>query len=648
MNPLRCSVLAVLPAVLLTAGLASRGLSADAPLTVWPVDPHVKVFRDTSPLPATGGIKLRAARNEYEPGQFAVRSAGSLQGLRVELSPLRHADGKSVIGPEHLRWNFLGFIPLKKNTRGSEAIQVRAAPCDVPDPLLEDRSMDLPSETTQPVWITIFVPKDAAPGVYRGEAAVIAGNARAVLPIELSVDPFTLPDERHVWVTNWFSIDNIAKSHKVEPWSEPFWTVLERYARNMAAHRQNVVLVPWSLVEVTRDGNKLSFDYRRFDRFVELFQRAGVAQRIEIGHAGGGKSGWGTEFELSNVEAKDAATGKRVTLKPEEGILPLLTDLQAHLEKRGWLEQSMIHVADEPIATNLASWRKLSAQIRQAAPRLRRIEAIETIDCSGALEVWVPQLIHFDRWREAYEARRGDGEFWYYICCNPYGNLYPNRFLDGPLSRVRVLHWMNFSENLAGYLHWGLNFWGKDPFGTPGDNLPPGDTHVIYPGKEGPMDSMRWEIQRESLEDFEYLHLLAAETEAAKQRLGAAASWVRPQRRPMELARLVVPSIPDTEKDPAKIAAVRGRVADEIAGLRQGPLALVETEPMEGSTLLEGPIAVEIRGIVEPGATVKINGRAVQLEPDGTFLDRQGAGVRIEVEHGGKKKTIVRNFKTRK
>jgi hypothetical protein len=635
---------ALLAPVALLVALSSIATAADA-ITVWPVDPHAKIFRDTKPAEGPAAVTLRAARNEYEPGQIAFRSAQTLDGVRVEFSSLKQRDGQATIGGENLVWNFEGFIPIKKNTRMLEPIQVRKAPCEIPDPLLDARTINLPADTTQPVWLTVFVPKNTPPGVYQGEVAVVAGNARAAVPVELTVDPFVLPDERHVWVTNWFTVNNIAKAHKMELWSEPFWAMLDRYARNMAAHRQNVVLVPWNLIEVARaEDGKLSFDYQRFDRYVQLFERAGVAGQLEISHVGHGKGGWGQEFELAGVSANDRKTSKPVSLSPQEGLAPLLTDLERHLAERGWLAKSMIHVADEPILSNLDSWRKLSAFVRQAAPRLRRVEAIETIDCNGGLEVWVPQLCHFDRWREAFESRRGEGEFWYYICCNPFGSLYPNRFLDDPLSRVRVLHWVNYSERLAGYLHWGLNYWGDDPFGTPGDRLPPGDTHVLYPGTEGPLNSVRWEIQRESLEDFEYLHLLAARTGEFKKQHPAAV-WLDPGRRAMELARRVVPRITDTELDPAKIMAVRRELADEIMALDKAPQLLVQTEPSEGSTLAQGPIAVELHGITEPGATVKVNGQPAEVRADGTFIARVGsAEVRVEAVHGENKRVAVRKF----
>jgi len=624
-------------------------------IAAWPVDPHVKIARDMQrPEQPDDAVRLHAARNEYEPVQIAVRGSAALPGLRVELSPLRHADGQASIPAEHLSWNFEGYIPLTKNTPDSEQIRIATAPCEVPDPLLEDRMLDLAADTTQPVWLTVYVPPDAPPGVYRGEVAVISGSERAALPVELTVDPFTLPNERHLLVTNWFSVGNIAKAHRVEMWSEPFWAVLKRYAQNMAAHRQNVVLTPWSLVEVSREpGGKLAFDYARFDRFVELFQEAGAADRIELGHLGGGEGGWGGRIVLDKLQAADRATGKRVALEFQEGLALLLADLEKHLVQRGWLEKAMIHVADEPSIKNLASWREASALVHQAAPRLRRIDAIESIDFSGALEVWVPKLSEFDAWREAFEARRGDGEFWYYICCHPYGNLYPNRFLDFPSSRVRVLHWVNYAADLKGYLHWGLNFWGDDPMAAPRGNLPPGDTHVIYPGSEGPLNSIRWEIQRESLEDYEYLCLLEAKTAEVQKRLGAAAGWVCPRRRAMELCRQVVPDIADTEKDPARIMAVRRQIAEEIVALDQPPLGLVQTEPSDGAALVSGPINLEVYGVAEPGTAVKLNGQAVQVGPDGRFASRawprgESGEVRVELQRDGAQKTITRHFSIRK
>lgn len=639
--------------MIVACGGADPASAADA-LFVWSVGPHANVLRETKPPSAPGSVRLRAARNEYEPAQIAVRAAKRLKGLRVEWTPLGHVDGKATIRSDKLTWNFVGFVPIEHNSHYSEQITIRAAPCEVPDPLLEDRAIDVPANSTQPVWLTVHVAKDAPPGIYRGQVAVVAGEVRAALPVELTVDPFVLPDERHLLVTNWFSPLRIARAHDVPPWSEAHWAVLGRYARNLAAHRQNVAYTPWSLIEVTRTaGGKLAFDYRRFDRYVELFERAGAADRIEITHVGRHREGgWSSkEFVFRDVRVTNGKTGQPEKLDPDVVMPQLLRDLERHLAEAGRLPKALIHVGDEPAIHNVESWRGLSERVHRAAPRLKRVEAIETLDFSGALEVWVPKLAHFDRWRDAYESRRGEGEFWYYLAHRPYGN--PNRLVDFPLSCTRVLHWVNFAADLKGYLHYGLMSWRGDPFGPPTERVPPGDGHIIYPGSDGPINSMRWEIQRESIEDFEYLHLLAARTAAVKRRLGPKATWLNPRRRALELSRRVVPRvIADTEMDPKKIVATRHQLADEIIALEQAPLLLVQTEPPAGSTLIRGPLVIEVRGVTEPRAQVTVNRRAVELDDDGTFACRASPTgehdeVRIEATHGGKKKVAVRSFPVR-
>ena len=74
--------------------------------------------------------------------------------------------------------------------------------------------------------------------------------------------------------------------------------------------------------------------------------------------------------------------------------------------------------------------------------------------------------------------------------------------------------------DLHGFLHWGLNHYGgnQNPFesnvvcnwGGATNSLPAGDTHVVYPGADGPWSSLRLEAQREGFEDAELLRLLRA------------------------------------------------------------------------------------------------------------------------------------------
>ena len=53
------------------------------------------------------------------------------------------------------------------------------------------------------------------------------------------------PNERDPAYINWHSLDNICSSHGVEKWSEPFWSMVTKYARLMARGRQNAFWFIW-------------------------------------------------------------------------------------------------------------------------------------------------------------------------------------------------------------------------------------------------------------------------------------------------------------------------------------------------------------------------------------------------------------------
>jgi hypothetical protein len=88
------------------------------------------------------------------------------------------------------------------------------------------------------------------------------------------------------------------------------------------------------------------------------------------------------------------------------------------------------------------------------------------------------------------------------------------------LLRPALFGWNAALYGLEGFLHWGLNHYRarQDPFRQSvvehgADNrLPAGDTHVVYPGLDGPWSSVRFEAQREGFEDYEFLRRLQAKS----------------------------------------------------------------------------------------------------------------------------------------
>jgi hypothetical protein len=142
----------------------------------------------------TDGMKLTAARNEFVAFQLAVE--GPQRNVTVEISKPLFAASKApaILQPR-------GLVQLYREwfVRDDKDPDVYH-----PDPLVPlTKPFDIPSEdnpvpkqTVQPVFVDIYVPHDAKPGLHTGELRVrSAGGLDQRVPIEVTVLPLSLPDK---------------------------------------------------------------------------------------------------------------------------------------------------------------------------------------------------------------------------------------------------------------------------------------------------------------------------------------------------------------------------------------------------------------------------------------------------------------------
>lgn len=528
---------------------------------VWPVDSLQKVHREAQPEAEADRVEVEACRNEFSSAQVAVRASRPLRELRVSLQALKHEE--SGAGGIEIQPRFVGFVPVKTNTPDTPQEELDCtAPCEVPDPLLWDETVELEADSTQPIWLTIFVPPDAPAGTWTGVLKVHGDGETAEVSLQLTVHPVTLPAERHLSVTNWMNMSNFARFFGTEMYTDRFWRVAGNFARNMAAHRQNVVLCSNDLVHIGQEADgKLAFDFSDYDRWVETFDRAGCADLIEGGHLGRrGEGKWETpwfEWHKFPVRRRD---GAEVDIECEVVVEQLVKALVRHVRERGWFDRFVMHIVDEPAPHTEEDYKKKSRLVHEWAPGVRFLDAMSLMDARGDLDIWVPELSHFEERREHYLNMRDEAgiELWFYTCMYPTGR-YPNRFLDFSLLKTRILHWLNWRYRLTGYLHWGLNYWTEDPWKQ--DRLekefPPGDSWIVYPGSDGPLDSIRWEQMREGIQDYELLLLLDRRAKEAG----------RDQGRADEICSGIVPDPINYSRRESRLWAARREVISALQSL---------------------------------------------------------------------------------
>src|SRR5699024_9999294 len=108
-------------------------------------------------------------------------------------------------------------------------------------------------------------------------------------------------------------------------------------------------------------------------------------------------------------------------------------------------------------------------------------------------------------------------DLWTYYCVSQYRDV-SNRFIAFPSARNRILGMQLYKYDIAGFLHWGYNFWysqlsvnqNLNPFlVTDADQgFPAGDGFVVYPGEDGPIVSLRFEVFHDAFQDLRALKLL--------------------------------------------------------------------------------------------------------------------------------------------
>ncbi len=489
------------------------------------VDPLEKVLSEASYFPSREAVS-EVVRGEHATLQFIVRSSYSIHDLRVSVTPAKN-NGNSL--PE-AKTGFVGYVKVGRSIWDYSRDRIVSASGYYPDPILEQDSIDVSFGNTQPVWVSIPIPSDAAPGLYKGIITVsgINGKKKFTLSRDYSVKVYPVTaGKSSLWVTNWFSIHPgqlrwMNGGEMFEEYSDKHWEFIRTLAGKMADYRQNVAIIsPLALSEFRFENDKWDIDFANFDKVVDIFIQEGVIGRIEGGHIGGRESTWLSQFVVT-VPSKSGDPEKKFENLPisdplaQEFYKEFFPALNNHLKEKGWDKIYIQHLADEPIEENIKSYIEIARFVRKLVPDFRFIDACHSKNLGDVLDIWVPQLDFMDRDYEFYNDQNRKGkEAWFYTCLSPKGE-YVNRFIEIPLLRTRYMHWVNYKYDIPGYLHWGLNYWNNNnPFTEQtsiqyegGNILPGGDSWIIYP-KDGKLfSSIRYDAMRDGIVDYELFRML--------------------------------------------------------------------------------------------------------------------------------------------
>jgi len=415
------------------------------------------------------------------------------------------------------------------------------------DQLSEFAPASVPAGSSQTIWLTVSVQKDAAPGEYQGKLSVRAsGMPEASLALKLTVVPFTLapPAEWKTFKAIEESPYSMAKACGLTLWSDEHWKRVEECQAWLGALGNNLVQVP--LVAGTELGNVESmiawakkddgyeYDWSVLDRYAGLARKHGgkPLALVALVHP---------PFDLKGrklaVTVRDGGAAKPLEL-PDPGTpefnklwLPFAKAFATHAREKNLADS--IHWGiffDECPKTLLAmaqdlanelpdiGWMRSSHDGNRQRPFPKDSKA--KVDLDAHIRVFAEP-----DWPRGGVGRKG----WSRTDLNV---LYPREASQitaipayAPLWHLRELPELAVSSDARGFSRIGANYWER----ISGGWFVPAVLYVLYPGRNGVEGSVQLEMLREGLQECEAriaVEKQDPEAPVLKERTGSA--WLLP------------------------------------------------------------------------------------------------------------------------
>lgn len=507
-----------------------------AALQAWTAPPSRRIFQD-DPLPTTSGnaVQLYAAANEFEPFQIAVKPTTATQ-VQVTVG-----DFGSGITTE------LSQVDYLQITQASDSLG-RTGP--YPDPLwpLENGALvDLAAEQNTAFWFTVNVPKGTTTGDYSMQVQI----GELSIPVHLHVFNFAVPDELHVKSQMNFSHQAILQAYGVQGTGDEYWFYVDKIKQFFIDHRLTPKGPLWS-GGLTSSGGAPYIDY---DCTTKTFSDPHGIWGFEVPahkylNGQGFNDGTGfPSFMAATFRNNDASADQRPASfcgeSRSEGDwygannpnspynqqwFSYMGAIERYLNGLGYLDKAYYYMANEPqdqADYDAVAW--YAQELKKVAPNFKLMVSEEPKPqiynhptYPGAkIDIWLPVLNQYDP-AVSHTRMRDHGEetwiYWLYGTRPPFFNPIT---LDHPGIESKLTGWFLWKYRIRGIAYYSLNNWGKNPWTDPMTSGHNGDTFMLYPparnnqpigyGSNGHrfVPSIRLELMRDSLEEYEYLYLLA-------------------------------------------------------------------------------------------------------------------------------------------
>lgn len=412
----------------------------------------------------------------------------------------------------------------------------------VPEILKEDKTVYIRHGEWNSLWVTVKGVLPIGRHLIKISIKTPRGNVLGEVEYTLNVLEARLP-ESDLNYAHWFHYDGIARYYGKEVFDDSYNVILDKYISNFAEHGANVLMVPLftpplntaegaerltaQLVDVKIENGVYSFGFERVKSFMKNAEKLGV-KKFEMSHF---YSQWGAGHppkiiaEENGVRMqifgwKDDSLGERYVKFIKEFLIRFVK----FLKKEGYDEQRcFFHISDEPSGIHIQRYTEIRNIIKPILKEYRICDALSEYSFYEKGAVDLPISVT-DKATEFID--NGVKDLWVYYCCGQGYDYLSNRFISMPLQRIRILGFQLYINGCKGFLQWGYNYYNSalseryiNPFmvNDADGSFQSGDSFIVYPGKDGPLDSIRHEVMFDAIQDYRALKLL--ESKAGREKV---------------------------------------------------------------------------------------------------------------------------------
>jgi hypothetical protein len=255
-----------------------------------------------------------------------------------------------------------------------------------------------------------------------------------------------------------------------------------------------------------------------------------------------------------------------------------ITKAMAEYKAAGLDKYAYVYGFDEATAQYLPVIKQTLTAIKQKFPDLPVISTLRdnsmgpTSGLTGLIDVWSPQMDLYQQSSADAAHARGDQVYWYPDIAT--GHPYPNWFNGYPPIDTRMMMGpMSHQSGVDGVLYYKTDRWVNHPLLEDGIysawnpatfDTTAGDGSLFYPGKDGPLPSIRLANFRDGMQDYNVLDLLSQRI--AHPPNGTSAAEIARAKKLLS-AQSVVQGDTSFTENPATYRQWRNSVAQEIVRL---------------------------------------------------------------------------------